>query len=58
MKNKHLFWKLLRNGTFISRLNLIRTAVLFRLNQPLTLSEKILYSHADDPQNQVKKTIQ
>ncbi|UJR25839.1 hypothetical protein I4U23_007189 [Adineta vaga] len=23
-----------------------------RLNQPLTLSEKILYSHADDPQNQ------
>ncbi|CAF4412744.1 unnamed protein product, partial [Adineta steineri] len=23
-----------------------------RLNQPLTLSEKILYSHADDPKNQ------
>ena len=24
-----------------------------RLNQPLTLSEKILYSHADDPKKQV-----
>ena len=23
-----------------------------RLNRPLTLSEKILYSHIDDPQNQ------
>ena len=24
-----------------------------KLNRPLTLSEKILYSHLDDPQNQV-----
>ena len=24
-----------------------------RLNRPLTLSEKVLYSHLDDPQNQV-----
>jgi hypothetical protein len=27
----------------------------FRLNQPLTLSEKVLYSHADDPKNQVNQ---
>ena len=24
----------------------------FRLDRPLTLSEKVLYSHLDDPQNQ------
>ena len=24
-----------------------------RLNRPMTLSEKILYSHLDDPKNQV-----
>lgn len=24
----------------------------FRLNRPLTLSEKVLYSHLDDPKNQ------
>lgn len=28
-----------------------------RLNRPLTLSEKVLYSHLDDPQNQVFKNF-
>ena len=26
---------------------------VFRLNRPLTMSEKVLYSHIDDPVNQV-----
>lgn len=33
-----------------SRLKIVKG----RLNRPLTLSEKILYSHIDDPQNQVR----
>ncbi len=29
-----------------------KLVVLFRLKRPLTLSEKILYSHLDDPEKQ------
>ena len=31
---------------------LILLGIIFRLNRPLTLSEKVLYSHIDDAQNQ------
>lgn len=36
----------------VKNLDIVRS----RLNRPLTLSEKVLYSHLDDPQNQVGST--
>ena len=38
------------NAVFIQHQN----HLFCRLNRPLTLSEKILYSHLDDPANQVQ----
>ena len=33
-------------------LDIIGVFSIFRLSRPLTLAEKILYSHLDDPKNQ------
>ena len=38
----------------LSKLKVVRE----KLNRPLTLSEKILYSHLDDPANQVLRATQ
>ena len=42
--------------SFINYSNLEKNLAVVRekLNRPLTLSEKILYSHLDDPQSQVQ----
>jgi hypothetical protein len=58
MKNKQRLWKLLKKGfNFLCLIEKQQHLELFRLNQPLTLSEKILYSHADDPKNQVNRKM-
>lgn len=43
---------LLHRDPFVVTIRLLKRRFLFRLNRPLTLSEKVLYSHLDEPDKQ------
>lgn len=51
------YFKLLRNLETVKKRYFQETShwIFFRLSRPLTLAEKILYAHLDDPHNAVRK---